>query len=50
MEELLKAFKDPNPAYANGVHINKEKYTVIQVTDDSLRTKKVRDIKSLSES
>jgi hypothetical protein len=42
MTKLLKAFDDPNQAYASGLHINGEKYTVIQVLDDTIRTKRVR--------
>ncbi|KIW08304.1 uncharacterized protein PV09_01222 [Verruconis gallopava] len=43
MAELLKAFDDPNSAYANGLKINGEKYTVIQVLDNVLRTKKGKE-------
>ena len=39
--ELLKAFDSPDTAYANGLKINGEKYTVIQVLDNVVRTKKV---------
>ena len=38
--ELLKAFDSPDAAYANGLKVNGEKYTVIQVLDNVVRTKK----------
>jgi hypothetical protein len=41
MQKLLKAFDDPNPAYASGLHVNGEKYTVITVEPNTIRTKKV---------
>jgi hypothetical protein len=41
VQALLKAFDDPSQAYAEGIKVNGEKYTVIQVQDQTLRTKKV---------
>ena len=39
--KLLKAFADPTPAYAEGIKVNGEKYTVIMVEDNTIRLKKV---------
>lgn len=41
MTLLLKTFENPDQAYANGLHVNGEKFTVIQVGDNTIRTKKV---------
>jgi hypothetical protein len=42
IQKLLKVFDSPDAAYAEGVKINGEKYTLIQVMDGVVRTKKVR--------
>lgn len=41
--ELLKAFDTPDSAYASGIKVNGEKYTVIQVLDNVIRTKKGKE-------
>jgi hypothetical protein len=48
MQTLLQAFKNPDSAYASGIVIDGQKYTVIQVMDDVLRLKKASVLETIS--
>lgn len=43
MTDIVKSFSDSNTAYANGIHVNGDKYTVIKSDADSLWTKKGKE-------
>jgi len=43
VKALLDTYKDPSGAYSNGLKVDGQKYTLIQVIDNSLRTKKGKE-------
>lgn len=41
MKKILAAYENSADAYASGITVNGEKYTVIQIQENTIRTKKV---------